>query len=87
MRRRNIQILEEGHITPENITSMKFEFSKPDDITSSLDKRNKTGPPTDIPQNPGRTGYTSMTAVYPNEESLRQLGAHGEFKALRLSSS
>lgn len=62
-------ILEEGHITPSNITSMNFEFSKPADITASLDKRNTRNLNSDIPQNPGRTGNTRVTVVYPNKET------------------
>lgn len=63
-----VNILEEGHITPSNITSMKFEFSKPTDITGNLDKRNTKNPNPDIPSNPGRTGYSGATVIYPNGE-------------------
>lgn len=63
------EILESGHITPSNVVNMKFEFSKPIDITANLDKRNARHPNPDIPQNPGRTGFTSMTVVYPNGET------------------
>lgn len=62
-------IKEEGHITPSNITSINFEFSKPTDITGSLDKRNTRNPNPDIPQNPGRTGNTRATTIYPNKET------------------
>lgn len=62
-------ILEEGHITLSNIAGMNFDFSKPVDITNSLDRRNTRNPNPDIPQNPGRTGNTRAAVTYPNGES------------------
>lgn len=63
------EILEDGHISSSNIVNMGFEFSRPVDITANLDKRNARNPNPDIPQNPGRTGFTSMTVKYPNGET------------------
>lgn len=61
-----IEIMEEGFITRENIGTMKFTFSKPQDITESLYKKNSRSRDQISATKKGRTGYSSLTCTYPN---------------------
>lgn len=63
------EILEDGHITPANISQMRFEIGKGSDITANLDKRNAANPNPGVPQNTGRTGHVGVTIKYPDGET------------------
>lgn len=62
-----VSILEDGFITNENISKMKFTFSKPEDITERLKNSNRPQL-TERPQ--GRTGNANMTCTYPDGKSV-----------------
>ena len=62
----NIEVMEDGFITHENINKMKFTFSPGQDITESLHKKSsKSNKNISVTKN-GRTGYCSLTCTYPN---------------------
>ena len=63
-----IQIMDDGFITPENISLMKFTFSKPQDITESLQKKNSGSRDQISVTKNGRTAYSSLTCHYPNKK-------------------
>lgn len=61
-----IEIMEDGFITPENLSKMRFTFSKPQDITESLYKNNSRSRDQVSATKNGRVGYSSLTCTYPN---------------------
>ena len=61
-----IEIMDDGFITHDNVTEMKFSFSAGQDITESLHKKNtKTRQNVSVTKN-GRIAYSSLTCTYPN---------------------
>ena len=63
-----IEILESGHIDKDNISKMKFSFSKGVDITESLNKKKSTSRQQVSVTKNGRTGYSALTCTYPNNK-------------------
>lgn len=62
-----IEIMEEGFITPQNISQMSFSFDAGKEITESLNKKNTKSRERVSVTKHGRTGYTPLTCTYPNK--------------------
>ncbi|KJZ68973.1 hypothetical protein HIM_11630 [Hirsutella minnesotensis 3608] len=59
-------ILEDGHVTRQNVSKFHFKFTKPSDITESINKRTGGRVASFSVTKSGRVGYTSMSCVYPD---------------------
>lgn len=62
-----VTILEDGHITHTNISSMNFLFGEPSNITSSLEKANAENPDPEAPKSKGQVGHASIACEYPDK--------------------